>query len=156
MRGFKTVAFAAVFGMMAGCGGSSTPTPTAPTYTFTTDTFSDGVLLQNSDINSPDFGPVGTPHRITITQATSQFPGEVDVTIASLGPLSTITVGIGLTTWNNSTQSCDLPLQLTTSSAKVGVTVSGQVTAPGDLCVALFDVGNVQGSSTYTLTIVHS
>src|SRR4051812_11775331 len=156
MNLFKTAALAAAFGLMWGCGSKSTPTPTAPTYTFTTDTFTDGVLLQNADINAPDFGPADAPHRITVTQASAQFPGEVDVTIATLSPLSTITVGIGLTTWNNTTQSCDLPLQLTTSSGKVGVTVSGPVYAPGDLCVALYDVGNVQGTSTYTLNVVHN
>jgi hypothetical protein len=139
------------------CGGSSpTAGPSAPTYISYTDTFSDGTLQQNSDQNSPDFGPAGSPHRFTIHQASATYPGSIDVTITSMSPLSTITVGIGLTTWNTTSQSCDMPLQLTTPSAKVGLTISGQVGAPGDLCVAIFDVGNVLGSTAYSITVVHS
>ena len=161
MGWFKRVAAAAVLAILvgsAGCGGSSSSSSntTAPSYTTYTDTFSDGILLQGADINSPDFGPAGSPHRVTIHQASSSFPGSITVTVDTLSPLSTITFGIGLTTWNTTNQSCDLPLQLTTSSGKVGVSVSGQVSAPGDICVALFDVGNVQSSSSYSLTILHN
>ncbi len=146
MSGFRSAASAAAF--MVG--------PAAPTYTSYTDTFTDGTLVQGADINAPDFGPAGSPHRFTIHQGSSTYPGSIDVTITSMSPLSTITVGVGLTTWNNTSQSCDMPLQLTTSSVKVGLTVSGQVGAPGDLCVAVFDVGNVLGSTAYSITVVHS
>lgn len=151
----RAAALAAVTGSIA-CGSSSSPTVTAPTYDSFTDSFSDGVLQQGANINIPDFGPVDAPHRFTIHNGTSTFPGTLTVTLNSLSPLSTITVGIGLTTWNTTNQNCDLPLQLTTSAALVGNSFSAQVGAPGDICVGVFDVGNVLGSSAYTLTVVHN
>lgn len=144
-----------------GCGGSTAstttaPTPTEPAYEIYTDTFSDGTVLQGSTADAPDFGPAGSPHRFTIHKASSANPGLASVTITSLNPLSTITVGLGLTTWNATTENCDLPLLLTTFTAKVGVPLEGGVFAPRDLCVAVFDVGNILGSSTYVVTIVHN
>jgi hypothetical protein len=138
-----------------GCGGSSS-TPTAPTYTNYTDVFSDGVLLSGATVANPDFGLAGSPHRFTVHDGSSTYPGSISVTIGFLSPTSNILVGIGLTTWNATNQACDLPLPFTTYTGSLGVTVTASVGSPGDYCVALFDVGNVVGSSNYTVTVGHT
>jgi hypothetical protein len=150
----KVGLFGVICGLCSACGGSTTA-PSAPTYDTYTDSFS-GELFQNADINAPDFGPAGSFHHFTVHQGTSAFPAGIDVTVTALSPLSTITVGVGLTTWNATNQSCDLPLQLSSSAAKVGLTLSGSTGLPAELCVAVFDVGNVLGSTLYDVRVVHN
>lgn len=141
----------AVIVLSLGCGSK---TPTAPTYDNFTDVFSDGVLVQGSTVANPDFGPADKPHKFTVLKGDSTYPGSISVTVGFLSP-SVAVFGIGLTTWNASTQSCNLPLQYTTYTGTLGVPVSA--TAPaGDYCVAIFDVGNVVGSSNYTMTVGHT
>jgi hypothetical protein len=137
-----------------GCGSSQT-TPTAPTYTNYTDVFSDGVLLQGAAVGNPDFGPAGAPHKFTIHQASSQYPGSISVTIGFLSPVAT--VGVGLTTWNATNQSCDLPLPFTNFTSTVGSVISASVGSTGDFCVALFDIGSITSPTTnYTITVGHT
>lgn len=157
MRVFRSVASLAALGVLAasmGCG-SKTATPTAPTYASFTDVFSDGLLLAGARQETPDFGPAGAPHKFTVHEGTSTFPGSVSVTVTFLNPTNLV-FGIGLTTFNASTQSCNLPVPFFTFTGTLGQTVTASTSTPGDYCVALFDTGNVVGSATYTVSVTHN
>ncbi len=60
--------------------------------------------------------------------------GEVDVQLTALSPQSTITVGLG-----------------------IGQPVSGEcaLVVPGSYCVAVVDVGNIQGFDTAMVNVAH-
>jgi len=118
----------------AACGGSGTTTtnPNAPT---TTDTFTGTLAAGGVDA-----------HTFAVTQA-----GALTVTLTTLSPQSTITVGLGLGQPSGTTCS----LLSTDNTAKMG-SVEQTTLDVGSYCVAIYDLGNVQGSDTYTLTVNHT
>jgi hypothetical protein len=125
-------ALAAVLGFAA-CGGSSTTTnPNAPT---TTDTFTGTLAAGGVDA-----------HSFPVAQA-----GALTVTLTALSPQSSITVGLGL--GQPSGTSCSL--YSTDETARMG-SVEQTTLDVGTYCVAIYDIGNVQGSDSYTLTVNHS
>jgi hypothetical protein len=76
--------------------------------------------------------------------------GNMDVTLVSLTPDTTITLGLGI--GQPTAQGCSL---LTSNeSSRVGTILSGSVT-PGAFCVAVYDIGNVTTALNYTLTVAH-
>jgi hypothetical protein len=118
------------------CGlppGSTSPTTTA---TGTTEMFSGSLAQQSSRI-----------YTFTVTQA-----GAVSVTLASLSPAAAA-VGLGIGTPNGTT-SCTLtssnPTAMAGSTPQITVTEN-----PGSYCVEIYDVGNLTGASTFSVTIVH-
>jgi hypothetical protein len=117
---------------LAACGGSGTTSPTAPAKTETcTDTL----------------GAAGVDSRtVTVAQA-----GTLTVTLTTLSPQSTITVGLGL--GQPSGTSC--VLSSTDETAKMG-SVEESTLDVGSRCVATYDLGNVQESDAYTLTVSHT
>lgn len=117
---------------LAACGGSGTTSPTAPAKTETcTDTL----------------GAAGVDSRtVTVAQA-----GTLTVTLTTLSPQSTITVGLGL--GQPSGTSC--ALSSTDETARMG-SVEQTTLDAGAWCVAIYDIGNVQGSDSYTLTVSHT
>lgn len=117
---------------LAACGGSNPTTPTAPT---TTDTFTGTLAAGGVDA-----------HAFTVAQA-----GALTVTLTTLSPQSTITVGLGL--GQPSGTSCSL--SSTDNTAKMG-SVEQTTLDAGSWCVAIYDLGNVQGSDAYTLTVNHT
>jgi len=129
-----------------GCGGSSSSsntsptTPSAPTYT---DVFT-GTLAAGAT----DYGSNNQNH-FTIHQV-----GSLTATITKLSPLSTITVGLGLGVYDTSTQTCSL--QLFADAAKLNIALSATVQATGELCVGLYDVGNITDSTDYEVSITHT
>jgi hypothetical protein len=116
-------------GLSSGCSSSAGPDATAMTETF------NGVLSA---------GGVAT-HAFNVTQA-----GTLDATVTSISPQSSITVGFGV--GQVATTGC--ALISFTESGHVGTDLSGTIN-PGSYCVTIYDVGNVQGSVNYTLTVVH-
>ncbi len=116
----------------AACGGSSTTNPNAPT---TTETFTGTVGVGGVD-----------SHTFTVAQS-----GALTVTLTTLSPQSTITVGLGLGVPSGT--ACTL--SSTDNTAKMG-SVEQTTLAPGSWCVAIYDLGNVQGSDSYTLTVNHT
>ena len=122
----------------AGCGGSTTAptTPTAPPPT-TTDTFN-GTLAQNGS----------NIHTFTVSQL-----GEVDATLASVTPLSTLALGFVLGSYDGTT--CSPGYE--NDNSRQGQVLSGTPTATGVFCVRVFDVGNVASGATvnYTVTVTH-
>ncbi len=117
---------------LAACGGSNPTTPTAPT---TTDTFTGTLAAGGVDA-----------HTFTVAQA-----GALTVTLTTLSPQGTITVGLGLGQPSGTTCS----LISTDNTAKMG-SVEQTTLDVGSYCVGIYDIGNVQGSDTYTLTVSHT
>jgi hypothetical protein len=118
------------------CGlppGSTSPTTTA---TGTTETFSGSLAQQSSNL-----------YTFTVSQA-----GLVSVTLGSLSP-ATVEVGVGIGTPNGPT-SCTLsssnPTAMPGATPQITVTESA-----GSYCVEIYDVGNLKGTSAFSITIVH-
>jgi hypothetical protein len=134
---WPAVAMAVALAAVAGaCGGSSstdtTTTPTNPTLTTVTLT---GTLLAGG----------AAFHSFTVAQQ-----GTLTATLTNLTPQATITVGFGIGQPTGTT--CTLLSTLET--AKVGSVLSGTI-AVGSFCIQIYDIGNVQGSDDYTITLVH-
>jgi hypothetical protein len=122
---------------MSGCGGS-TPTepttPTTPTPTVT-ETF-EGTVTQNG---KAEFSfPVPTP-------------GDVTFVLATVAPLSTLTLGFGGGMWDASANTCTL--NLTYTSVRQGSYFIANAPVAGTYCVRVWDVGNITESLTVTVTV---
>ncbi|HKC13078.1 MAG TPA: hypothetical protein VKI41_13675 [Vicinamibacteria bacterium] len=111
------------------CGTAALPTGATNTQTFTGVLSASGAFAQS------------------VTVAGS---GEIDLTLSGLTPQATITMGLGIGQPANGT--CGLLTSI--ENAKVGSLVSLAVVA-GSYCVVIYDLGNIQGSDTFTLTVVH-
>ena len=113
----------------------STTAPTDTTPAATTDSFS-GTITPNG----------AATHTFTVARS-----GSVIVTLVSLGPDNTVTIGFGLGTWNGAT--CQVVIARDT--AAMGNNILGTVTASGLLCVRLYDVGFLTEPATYEVQVVH-
>ena len=116
-------------GLSSGCSNSATPDAARMTETF------NGVLSAGGNAS----------HAFNVTQA-----GTLDATLTSITPESSITVGFGV--GQVTTGGC--ALISVTESGRVGSDLSGPINS-GSYCVTIYDVGNVQGSVSYTVTVVH-
>jgi hypothetical protein len=113
---------------------TTTPTPTTPTTV--TDTFT-GTLTKNGAQQYPFAVPAA---------------GTVTASLATISPDSAIILGLALGTWNGT--SC--ALILTDDTATQGTVITGNVSAPGNLCVRVSDSqGNVVNPETYTVNANH-
>jgi hypothetical protein len=160
-RNVMGVAALAVLAVSVGCGSSSssssTTTPSPVTYT---ETYS-GSLAQGgstffTDPNTGatyvvDYGTSDAPHHFTVHQA-----GNLDATLTDIQPVNSVTLGLGLGIWDSTAQSCSL--QLTSSAAKLNLTLAASVSVAGELCVGVYDVQNLSSAInvTYTVTINHT
>lgn len=133
---WPAVAIAVALATLAGaCGGSNTTTPTpTPTPPILTDVFTGTVQA----------GGVAS-HNFTVAQQ-----GTLTATLTSLSPQSTITMGFGIGQPSGTTCS----LLSSSETAKMGSVLSGTI-AVGAYCVQIYDIGNVQGSDDYTITLTH-
>ncbi|HXY41975.1 MAG TPA: hypothetical protein VEQ10_20025 [Vicinamibacteria bacterium] len=120
--------------LVAGCSNSSSPTATPTVAPSVTDTFT-GTLAQGGS----------AAYNFTLAS-----DGTITVTLTSLSPQSTITMGIGLGT--PGTTGC--VVSSTQENVKVGVPIQASLTA-GPYCLTFYDLGNMTGTNTYTLTILH-
>jgi len=133
---WRAAAIAVSLAALAGaCGGSSTTTPTTPAPPITTETLTGTIQA----------GGVAF-HTFTITQQ-----GTLTATLTSLSPQTTITMGLGIGTLSGTACS----LLSTNETTKVGTVLSGTI-AVGAYCVQIYDIGNVQGSDDYTITLAHT
>lgn len=123
-------------GLLASCGGSGSTSPTT-TPTTVTDTFN-GTLAAGGTIFFP----------FTITTS-----GTITATLTSLTPQTTITVGFGL--GQPSSGTCALMSGAYSETSKVGQVLSGTI-GTGSYCVVIYDIGNVQGSDDFVITVAHS
>lgn len=154
MSGLRNAGLVGVLGGLlacSACGGSGSSATTGPSPTVFSETFT-GTVTQGMTRDVPDFGPPDVPHRFTIHQA-----GNLEATITAIGPLSTITLGLGFGVWDGTSQSCALPLQIYSDSAKINQTLAASSNAAIDACVAIYDVGNVGDTPvTYTVVVTHT
>jgi len=131
-----------VAGIAAACGGNNNSSnPTGPTTlpTVLTETFS-GTLLKNAAYTHP----------FVVTDA-----GDVSVfltqSVDAAHPDNMIPIGVSLGTWNGAT----CAIVIANDNVSQGSSLTGRATAAGNLCVRVYDVGFVPGSSTYELLIDH-
>ncbi len=111
---------------------TSPSSPTTPTAS--TETFSGTVAVQGTSRST-----------FTTTQA-----GTVNVTLATMSPGVAMGLGIGTP---NGTTACTLT---SSTSALAGSTPQLTVTEqPGSYCVSVYDVGNLTGNATFTVTVAH-
>jgi hypothetical protein len=120
---------------LAGCGSNDSSTPTSPTPTYTTDTYTGTLGVSGTEAHP----------------FTAKTQGAITITVGTLSPTSTVTIGVGLGTWNGT--ACNVTLQ--TSAATTGSTYNASATSAGNFCVTIFDFGNLTEASTYTLTVTH-
>ena len=110
----------------------TTPTPAEPTIT---ETFSDTLLVGGANT-----------HQFLVTTI-----GGVKVTLTSVNPAAAVGLGVGFP----SLGSCTL-LDRVETVAGNSIQLSGTANAPGNLCVEIFDVGNLVEPATYTINVLHS
>ena len=117
-----------------GCGSS--PTEPEPVYELKTETHSGSLAV----------GGTSAFHFAVVN------PGDINVAITQLDP-STLTMGLELGTWDDPTSACIG--QLSTSTAVLNAVFGASPDSPGEYCVAIRDVGNIQTSADFTLTVTH-
>jgi hypothetical protein len=131
----KVLVLVAVVAMF-GCGDDEPPTSPTPTPPATvTDTFT-GTLNRNGAASH------------TFTAAAS---GSVTATLKSLSPNAELVVGLAVGIWN--TGQCNVVLSR--DRATQSTVIFANVNAPGELCVRVYDVGNVVDPTEYSLEVVH-
>lgn len=120
--------------LLAGCGSSdnnvTAPSTLAPANV--TEEFSGTVEVGRSAVH-----PFPVPSRSTIT-----------VTLVSVGPLSTLALGLGVGTWDGT----NCTLVAADNNAREASVLSGTV-EPNNYCAAVFDSGNLTQNVTYTVRV---
>jgi len=133
--------FAVLLGSLACVANSPTePTPPTlppPTFELQTKTFSGTVKTG---------GTAAFPFTVV-------NPGAINVSITELGPVSTITMGLAMGNWDATALTCTE--QLTNPAATLNVVYTANPNAPGEYCIGIFDTGNVQVSSDFTLKVTY-
>jgi hypothetical protein len=136
----QSVSFIFVIALSLGLAACSDDTPTAPNSPTpvppTVRTF-EGTVNPNGAVTH-DFATAAS--------------GTVTATLTTLTPEGLV-IGLSLGTWNGSF--CQVVLAK--DSATQGAVVTGNVSALGNLCVRVYDVGNVKAAepATYLLTVEH-
>ncbi len=123
------VALALVTSAISACG--STAAPSAPV----TETLS-GILV---------------PTALSYSVITASGGGDISITLVSLSPLSTITVGVGI----GVTTSNGCALQYSQENFKVGTVWNTSLSGKGLYCVAIYDIGQTAQNVNYTLKVTH-
>ncbi len=121
---------------MVGCDNPGTVpvTPTTPGVA-TTESFSGSISVNGA----------------TTYQFSATSRGSVTATLTTVGPDSTIVIGVALGTWNGT--SCQV--LLANDAAAQGATVLGSVSGVGVLCLRVYDVGKLTATATYTVDVTH-
>jgi hypothetical protein len=118
-----------------GCGDDTPTTPTIPTPPTYTDTFTGSI----------------NPNGAFTHTFTANFSGTVVVTLTSVTPDNTVRIGLSLGTWNG----LNCQVVLSNDSALQGSVITGQLTGAGNLCVRIYDVGNLVDDTGYEVQVVH-
>jgi hypothetical protein len=127
----------ALSAVLCGCGKNATPTAPTPTRTSpVTETFSSNLVVQGAVWRIVTAAQAGT---LTATLTTTSQPSTV--------------VGVALGVRSGTGTSCLLNTSVT-AAAGSAPHLSAQVD-PGDYCVKLFDVGGLNTTMSFTLTIVY-
>ena len=118
---------------VSACASTTTPTTSTPSLQVS-DSFS-GTLAQGGSASN----------NFTVLNG-----GTITITLVSLSPQTTITMGLGIGTPSAAT----CVVNQSQENVKVGTPLSGTLTA-GTYCVELYDLGNMTGPDTYALTVMH-
>lgn len=132
----RFVAVSAALLVSSACG-AQTPTEPAPVYELKTSIFT-GTVRTGGTVSFP----------FTVVN-----PGDIGVSITELAPVSTLSMGIAMGFWDAAAETCTQ--QLTTSAATLNIVFNASPSAAGDYCVGIFDTGNVQDSSDFTLKVTY-
>jgi hypothetical protein len=119
--------------------GSSSSTPTTPTTPVNpvTETFP-GSIGPNGAATFP----------FTISRA-----GTVTATLTTVGPDSTTLIGFSIGTWSGTT--CSVGTGLFQDKAVQGSTIVANVSAPGTLCLRVYDGGTITDTTTFSVDVSH-
>lgn len=118
------------------CGGDNTvTTPTTPTPTNVTETFS-GTISVNGAVT----------HAFVVASS-----GSVTAGLSSVTPDSAAVLGLSLGTWNGAV--CQIVLA--NDKAQQGSIVIGTASSLGNLCVRVYDPGTLTQPIDYQLQVVH-
>jgi hypothetical protein len=110
------------------------PTPPAPV----TETFSGSVPPNGAQTHS--FATAGS--------------GTVTATLKSIAPDPALVIGFSLGNWIPTSSTCQVILA--NDTATVGAIHSGTMSGIGNLCVRVYDVGNIAANpAAYTVEVVH-
>ena len=121
---------------LAACGDDEIDTPTSPIApTIVTETFNGTVTLNGAQVHS--FATLAS--------------GSVTATLKFLVPNPAVPMGFALGTWNGS--SCSLVIAKT--DAVESTVIIGAVSALGNLCVYIHDVGNLTAPTQYEIEVLH-
>ena len=127
------VLLAGSFGLVA-CGGTNNLTPPiGATPLPVTEVFQDA-LATNGARTYPFVVQAG---------------GTVTVTLTSIEPA--VAVGLSLGTWNGI--ACQIVIA--NDKASSGTVVTGTASAIGNLCVRIYDIGEVSGTASYSISVFH-
>jgi hypothetical protein len=122
---------------VAACDDEVPSTPTGPSNPVT-ENFSGSVNQNGAQTH-------------TFTTAAS---GEVRATLKELTPDSSLVIGFSLGNWNPTTSICQIVLA--NDAATGGSLLSGSMSGSGNLCVRVYDVGNIAATpAAYTVEVVH-
>jgi hypothetical protein len=142
MTGFRVGGLAALTVLLGawGCGGSTTtPTNSTPvTYPQITESYSGSINIGETK-----------PFHFAVTN-----PGSLDTAITSLSPVSTLTMGLYMGAWDALSETCTRST-IFTEAARVNVSISGTPQQAGEYCVAIYDIGNLQSPTDFTVTVLH-
>lgn len=121
----------------AACGSDNPDTGTTPTPILpTTEQFSGDGLNPNG----------ARVHPFAVLAA-----GTVSATLTALDPDNGVTLGLALGTWNGA--AC--AVTIANDAAITGTAVVGTASAAGNLCVRLYDQGNLTAPVSYLVTVTH-
>ncbi len=127
----------AILVVSTACGSSTTSSiPTTPTNPIT-ETFADTLSVN---------GAKTFPFTVTL-------PGTVTATLTTVGPDSTVPIGISIGTWSGTT--CSTGSGLFQDQAVQGAVIVATVSAPGTLCLRVYDSGTLQAPVTFSVNVVH-
>jgi hypothetical protein len=111
--------------------------PTAPTAGPFTETFASQLGVRGAAARS-----------FTVNE-----PGTIDVTLTSIGPPASVEVGLGVGIPNSTGNGCNLTRSVvTTASGSPQITVAAD---SGAYCVRVFDVGNLTGDVSFSISVLH-
>ncbi len=129
-----TCALLAGSSVVAACGGSNNFTPpVGATPLPVTEVYADA-LSSNGAKTYPFVAQAG---------------GTVTVTLTSIEPA--VAVGLSLGTWNG--QSCQIIIA--NDKAVTGTIVVGTASTIGNLCARVYDIGEVTGTASYQISVLH-
>ena len=127
----------AILMVSTACGSSSTSSlPTTPSNPIT-ETFAGSLSVNGAVTNT-----------FTIT-----VPGTVTATLTAVGPDPTVPVGMSIGTWSGTT--CSVGVGLFQDKAVQGAVMVATVSAPGTLCLRMYDSGTLQAPVTFSVDVVH-